>query len=80
MPRYTSRIRCSACGAYLSSWEHAYSDGVCPRCGARNNSTFVEAKQEVGHWVGHLWWRRWVPKESTTAFVNVRLPERKQQA
>ena len=34
---------CNACGVELSDHEYAYSDGVCPHCGATSNGTFVDA-------------------------------------
>lgn len=48
---YTKRYKCVECKTYMSDHTVSYSDGVCPYCGHKTDSTFCEVTEEVGEWV-----------------------------
>lgn len=58
---YTHRFVCKSCKNYLSQYQVMYSGGVCPHCGHHKPGTMLDVYSVVGQWVGHLWWRKWVP-------------------
>lgn len=39
--RWYMTYTCINCEVEISDYEHAYSSGVCPKCGNYSNSTFV---------------------------------------
>lgn len=41
--RWVSIYLCKNCKNELSEYEWSYSHGVCPRCGAVSDGTFVDA-------------------------------------
>lgn len=40
--RYVPKWNCKACNAELTDHEQAYSYGVCPKCGAVSDGSFVD--------------------------------------
>lgn len=48
---YSYVMLCPATGAPISWTEHAYSKGVCPRCGHQGKSTFTHDVKVSGKWI-----------------------------
>lgn len=56
---YSSVLACPEAKKQMSDYEYRYSNGVCPRCGNIQNSTFVHATRIVGQWERPSVWE-WV--------------------